>query len=134
MEADRFALGLRYDAALTLTQLVPKNDEGKPVVNDKVYLDRLFISYIDSGDMNIVSRNKRTDAEVSRRVRSDFGTVIGLIPWGTALDLTRVYTETGRRQLYTRGRTEDIEIEFHSDSHLGSRLAAVSQAGTLIPQ
>ncbi len=134
MEADRFALGLKYDASLTLTQLVPKNDEGKPVVNDKVYLDRLFISYIDSGDMNIVSRNRRTGASVVRRVRSDFGTVIGLIPWGRSLHLTRVYTETGRRQLYTRGRTEDLEVEFHSDSHLGSRLSAVSQAGTLIPQ
>lgn len=120
--------------SLTLTQLIPRDEQGKPAVNEKVYLDKIDVSYINSGPINVDLENNRTAAVQSRTIRSDYGTTIGEIPIGTTLDPTRVYTETGRRQVFTRGRSEDISITLKANTHLGTRIAAVSQTGTIIPQ
>lgn len=131
---DRFALGLQYAVKVTLTPLIPRDEQGKPSVNEKVYLDKVYVSYIDSGPMEVQTRNLRNDSTVSREVRSDYGTTLGTIAVGMSVDQRVVYTETGRRQVFARGRAEDIEISIASVSHLGMRIAAVSQTGTIIPQ
>lgn len=132
-ETDRFSLGLEYEMSVTLTELVPKDEVNKPVVTEKVYLDSAYLSYIDSGPLEIVVTNRRTGDEVVRTLRSDFGTDLGLIPLGTSLPLDRVYTETGRRDILARGRAEDILVTLRTKTHLGTRISAISQSGTVIP-
>lgn len=134
MSDDQYSLGFQYDMSLKLTQLIPRDEQGKPSVNEKVYLDKIDVSYIDSGPIDVDLENRRTGAVQGRTIRSDYGTTIGEIPIGTTLDTSRVYTETGRRQVFTRGRSEDIELSISSSTHLGTRIAAVSQTGTIIPQ
>ena len=131
---DRFAIGLRYRMDIELTELVPKDEQRKPIVTQRVYLDALYLSYIDSGPIEVVVTNRRTGAEVVREVRSDYGGALGLIPLGTTLPLDRVFTETGRRDILARGRVEDIRLTLRSDSHLDTRISAVSQSGTVIPE
>lgn len=131
-ETDRFALGLEYEMTVELTELVPKDPQGKAMVNEKVFLDKTYLSYIDSGPIEVELSNRRTDAAVTRVVRSDFGKPLGALPLGTSLDLDRVYTETGRRHVYTRGRAEDFKLKIKSNSHLGVRISAVSQVGTVV--
>jgi len=131
---DQFALGLQYGLKLTLTTLIPRDDQGKPTVNEKVYLDKVGVSYIDSGPMDIQIRNRRNDSTVSREIKSDYGTKLGTLAVGQSVDQRVVYTETGRRHVYARGRAEDIEASLNSVSHLGLRIAAISQTGTIIPQ
>jgi hypothetical protein len=132
-DTDRFAIGLLYDMTVELTELIPKDESGKAMVNDKVYLESLDLSYIDSGSMDLVVTNKRLDTREVRTVRSDFGTQLGTIPNGTILPINRVYTETGRRQIYTRGRPEEVSISLETSSPLGVRVSAISQTGTVIP-
>jgi hypothetical protein len=131
---DKYALGLQYATKITLTQLIPRDEQGKPSVNEKVYLDKVYVSYIDSGPMEVQVRNLRSDNVVNREIRSDYGTSLGSVALGTTLDQRTVYTETGRRQVFARGRSEDIEISLDSVSHLGMRIAAISQTGTIVPQ
>ena len=131
---DQYALGLQYRTKITLTPLIPRDEQGKPAVNEKVYLDKVYVSYIDSGPLEIQVRNLRSDSVATRTIRSDYGTALGAIPTGTLLDPSEVYTETGRRQVFARGRSEDIEVSVDSVSHLGTRIAAISQTGTIIPQ
>lgn len=132
-ETDRYAIGLEYTMDVTLTPLVPKDEQGKPVVTEKIYLDGLSISYIDSGPLDITVENRRTGATEVRSVRSDYGRALGEFLIGTTLPLDRVYTETGRRLLFPRGRTEDINLKISTSSHLGTRIAAVSQRGMVTP-
>ncbi len=132
-ETDRYAIGLEYQMDLTLTQLVPKDEANKPIVTDKVYLDGTQISYIDSGPIDLVVKNLRTDAEEVRTVRSDYGVPLGSIPVGTTLDSDRVYTESGRRLMMARGRAEEIDLIIRTNTHLGTRIAAVLQKGTVTP-
>jgi len=132
-ETDRYSLGLEYEMSVTLTELVPKDEAQKPVVTQKVYLDSLYLSYIDSGPIEVIVTNRRTGAEVLRAVRSDFGSALGLIPLGTSLPTDRVYTETGRRDVLARGRAEDILVTLKTNTHLGTRISAISQSGTVVP-
>lgn len=131
---DRFTIGIKYTTNIELTQLVPKDEQDKPAVNEQVFLDKITLSYIDSGDMSVVQENVRTGAETVRKIKSDYGTELGQIPLGTTLGTNRVYTETGHRQVFPRGRAEDSKVDINSNSHLNIRIAAVSQEGTLIPQ
>jgi len=134
MADERFAIGLKYQMNIELTELIPKDAQNKPMVTQRVYLDALYLSYINSGPLEVVVTNRRTDAEVVRAVRSDYGGALGLIPLGTTLPLDRVLTETGRRDILARGRVEDIRVTLRSDSHLDTRISAVSQSGTVIPE
>jgi len=129
----RFSLGTIYETNLTLTPLIPRDEQGKPAVNEKVYLDKVYLSYIDSGPMAITSSSRRGATE-ERVIRSDYGPPLGEIPIGTSLASDRVYTETGRRQVFVRGRSEDTALTIHTDTPLDIRIAAVSQTGTIIPQ
>lgn len=130
-ETDRYALGLKYTMEAKLSQLIPKDEAGKPIVSDKVYVDDARISYVDSGPIDVVITNNRTGREEVRSIRSDFGTPLGQIPLGTNLDQNEVYTETGRRLTCTRGKAEEITISLRTDTHLNTRISAVSQGGTL---
>jgi len=130
---DRYAIGLEYQIDVEFTQLVPKDESNKPIVTDRVYLESAFLSYIDSGPMNIIIEDVRTGDQEVRDVRSDYGFELGKLPIGTTLDAARAYTETGRRLILTRGRAEDIKLKLSSNTHLGIRLAAISQEGTVIP-
>jgi len=132
-ETDRYSLGLQYEFNLEVTQLVPKDEQNKPIVTDKVYLDKTWLSYIDSGPIELVIENLRTGSEESRFIRSDFGIPLGELPIGTNLDQERVYTESGRRLLLARGRAEDIAVKIQSNNHLGLRIAAIQQEGTVTP-
>ena len=134
MADERFAIGLKYQMEVELTELVPKDAQNKPMVTQRVYLDALYLSYIDSGPLDVVITNRRTGAEVTRAVRSDYGSTLGNIPLGTTLPLDRVLTETGRRDILARGRVEDIRVTLRSNSHLDTRISAVSQSGTVIPE
>lgn len=134
MSTDRFALGLEYQMSLKLTPMVPQDAQGSPAVNEKVFIDRIDVSYVDSGPLTVTTTDNRANTEVDRSIRSDYGTPMGEIPLGTVLDQTRVYTETGRRMVYARGRSEDIDITLKTKSPLGTRIAAISQVGTIIPQ
>ena len=134
MADERFAIGLKYQMDVELTELVPKDAQNKPMVTQRVYLDALYLSYIDSGPLDVVITNRRTGAEVTRAVRSDYGSTLGNIPLGTTLPLDRVLTETGRRDILARGRVEDIRVTLRSNSHLDTRISAVSQSGTVIPE
>ena len=129
-----FSLGFEYTTKVEVTPLIPRDEQGKPAVNEKVYLDKVYMSYIDSGPLDIINRNNRTQAEQVRAIRSDYGQPLGLLPIGTVLPLNRVYTETGRRQVLTRGRAEDVSVEMSTKTPLDIRVAAVSQTGTIIPQ
>jgi len=131
---DRYAIGITYLTNVELTPLIPRDEQGKPAVNEKVYLDKVYLSYIDSGPIDVINTNTRTGATQTRPIRSDYGSPIGQIPIGTTLGSDRVYTETGRRQVFARGRAEDIAVRIASDTPLNVRLAAVSQTGTIIPQ
>ena len=130
---DRYAIGLEYQIDVEFTQLIPKDESNKPIVTDRVYLESAFLSYIDSGPINIIVEDVRTGDQEVRDVRSDYGFELGKLPIGTTLDASRVYTETGRRLILTRGRAEDIKLKLSSNTHLGIRLAAISQEGTVIP-
>ncbi len=132
-ETDRYSLGLQYEFNLEVTQLVPKDEQNKPIVTDKVYLDKTWLSYIDSGPIELVIENLRTGSEESRFIRSDFGIPLGELPIRTNLDQERVYTESGRRLLLARGRAEDIAVKIQSNNHLGLRIAAIQQEGTVTP-
>ena len=132
-EVDRYTLGLAYTTEVTLTPLIPKDPQGKPMVNEKVYLDGVDLSFIDSGPMEVYITNTRTGRVTRRTVRSDFGTALGLPPTTTNLPQDRVLTESGRRYLNLRGRAEDILVTISSDSPLPIRIAGVSQTGTVIP-
>ena len=129
-----FSLGFEYTTFVEVTPLIPRDEQGKPAVNEKVYLDKVYLSYIDSGPLDVINRNNRTQAEQVRPIRSDYGQPIGQLPIGTVLPVNRVYTETGRRQVMTRGRAEDIAVEINTRTPLDIRIAAVSQTGTIIPQ
>ena len=132
LDGHRFALGLTYDSEIVLTELIPKDEQGKPSVSDKLYLDRTNVSYVDSGHMNVIQTDKYGNTQV-REIRSDFGSRLGDLPYtAPSLPQDRVVTETGRRQVFTRGRTEDTRLSIESDSHLGFRIAAISQTGTII--
>lgn len=131
---DRYSIGIKYTTGIELTRLVPKDEADKPAVNEQVFLDKVTLSYIDSGDMDVVQENIRTEAKTTRKIKSDYGTELGQIPIGTTLGTNRVYTETGHRQVFPRGRVEDSKLNLESDSHLSVRITAVSQEGTLIPQ
>lgn len=129
---NQFAIGFVYEMELKLTPLVPKDEQGKAIVNEKVYFDAVGVSYIDSGPITVTQTNNRTDAEVDRDIRSDYGTMLGELPVGTTLDATRVLTETGKRYVYCRGRVEDSTLSVSTDTHLPIRIAAISQRGTII--
>ena len=131
---DQYSLGFEYTTLLKLTPLIPRDEQGKPAVNEKVYVDKVYLSYIDSGPLDVTVTNERTGNSQLRTIRSDFGTALGSIPIGTTLDSSRVYTETGKRQVFARGRSEDIGITISTKTPLGSRIAAISQTGTIIPQ
>jgi len=133
MAQDRFALGSLYTTSVTLTPLIPRDEQGKPAVNEKVYLDKVYLSYIDSGPMTI-RQGTRIGTTQDRVIRSDFGAPLGQIPIGTTLGSARVYTETGRRQVFVRGRAEDTAVTIFTDTPLDMRIAAISQTGTIIPQ
>lgn len=132
-ETDRYAIGLEYTMSVTLTPLVPKDEQGKPVVTEKIYLDGLSVSYIDSGPVEVTVENRRTGSTEVRAIRSDYGIPLGEYLIGTTLPLDRVYTETGRRLMFPRGRSEDINLKLSTSSHLGTRIAAVSQRGMVTP-
>ena len=132
-EDDRFAIGLKYAMEIKLSPLIPKDQNGKPMVTDKVYVDAAWISYVDSGPLDVVIQNNRTGVEEVRSIRSDFGTPLGQLPIGTTLSQDEVLTETGRRLTCTRGRSEDITVILRTDTHLNSRIAAISQEGTVRP-
>lgn len=132
-DTDRYAIGLEYVMSVELTPLVPKDEQGKPLVTEKVFLDSTQVSYIDSGpiDLNIYNVKAPLAAPVVRTVRSDYGFPLGELPIGTQLPMDRVYTETGRRLLFTKGRTENIQLKLVCGSHLGARIAAISHTGTV---
>lgn len=131
---DRYAIGLTYTTALTVTPLLPKDPQNKPLVTEKVYLDGVDLSYIDSGPIEVSLANVRTGRSTKRIVRSDFGSALGLIPTSTpSLPQDRVLTETGRRYLNLRGKAEDVLVTISSSTPLDLRLAAISQTGTVIP-
>ena len=130
-ETDRFAIGLRYEMVVKLSQLIPKDENGKPLVTDQAYLDSAWVSYVDSGPLDVVIQNNRTGSEEVRSIRSDFGTPLGQLPIGTGLSQDEVLTETGRRLTCTRGRSEDITVILRTDTHLNTRIAAISQGGTV---
>ena len=132
-DTDRYAIGLEYTMELTLTPLVPKDQANKPIVTEKVFLDSLTLSYIDSGPIDVVVGDSRSSSEVVRPIRSDYGNPLGQIPIGTNLPTTRVYTETGRRLAFARGRSEDIDVKIRTSTHLGTRIAAILQKGTVTP-
>ena len=131
-ETDRYTLGLTYNTEVVLTPLIPKDPQGKPLITEKVYIDGIDISYIDSGPISASITNRRTGRKTSRTVRSDFGSALGIIPTTTNLNQDRVLTETGRRYLNLRGRAEDVLVTISSDSPLPVRIAGVSQTGTFI--
>ena len=128
-ETDRYAIGLEYEMSVELTPLVPKDEQNKPIVSDKVYLDGMSLSYIDSGTIDVLITNRKSGREELRSVRSDYGMALGELLIGTTLPLSKVYTETGRRRLFPRGRVEDIQVKIKSATHLGVRIAAISQGG-----
>jgi len=129
-----FSLGIEYKTVVELSPLIPRDDQGKPAVNEKVYLDKVYTSYIDTGPLDVINTNTRTGSTQTRSIRSDYGTPLGQIPIGTILGSSRVYTETGRRQVLTRGRAEDTSVTLSSSTPLKVRIAAVSQTGTIIQQ
>lgn len=129
-----FSLGIEYTTKMELTTLIPRDDQGKPAVNEKVYRDKVYLSYIDTGPLDIIDTNRRTGSEQVRPIRSDYGPPLGELPIGTFLPSNRVYTETGRRQVLTRGRAEDTDVTLSTATPLDVRIAAVSQTGTIIPQ
>ena len=134
MSNNIFAIGILYDSKIELTEMVPQDDQGKPVVNEKVFIDKTTLSYIDSGPLTVIQTDPHGNSQ-ERDIRSDYGSRLGDLPYTSAsLPQDRVVTESGRRQVFTRGRSEDTSISIHSESPLGFRLAAVSQTGTVIPQ
>jgi hypothetical protein len=129
-----FAIGILYDSKIELTEMVPQDDQGKPLVNEKVFIDKLTLSYIDSGPMTVTQEDPHGNTQ-ERDIRSDYGSDLGKLPYtSSSLPQDRVVTESGRRQVYARGRAEDTSISISSESPLGFRIAAVSQTGTVIPQ
>lgn len=131
---NRFVLGLLYDSKIELTELLPRDDQGKPLVNEKIYLDKTYLSYVNSGPL-VVTQEDIYGNKQERVIRSDYGSDLGKLPYtAPSLPQDRVVTETGRRQVYTRGRAEDTDISVGSDTPLGFRIAAISQTGTVIPQ
>ena len=128
-----YILGLLYKSELELTPLVPKDQAGNALIREKVFIDGVNLSYIDSGSMEVVVTNNRTGKILTRSVRSDHGSTLGLLQVVTTLDRTdQVLTETGRRLLLSRGRAEDVSITITSESPLPIRIAAVSQEGTYV--
>ena len=128
----RYAVGMKYTTELELTPIIPRDPQGKAVIAEKVYLDGVAVSYIDSGTITAEVKHKRTGRSAKRAVRSDYGSDLGLIPTTTNLPQDRVLTETGRRYLSLRGRAEDITVTVRSDSPLPVRIAGISQTGTII--
>ena len=129
-----FAIGIKYDSDIELTEMIPPDDQGKPLVNEKVYIDKLTVSYVDSGPLTVTQTDPHGNTQ-ERLIRSDYGSELGKLPY-TSINLPqdRVVTESGRRQVFARGRAEDTRISIGSDSPLGFRIAAISQTGTVIPQ
>jgi hypothetical protein len=134
MSNNRFVLGIKYDSKIELTELIPRDDQGKPLVNEKVYLDKTYVSYVDSGPIKVKQEDIYGNTQ-EREIRSDYGSDLGKLPYtAPSIPQDRVVTETGRRQVYTRGRAEDVDVSVSSDTPLGFRIAAISQTGTIVPQ
>ena len=130
MSDERFSLGYAYLTEVELSQLVPLAQDGKPLVAQKVFLDYTDISYIDSGSMELVVENYRNGREVNHSIKSDFGKPLGSLNSVTDGVGYEVYTETGRRHVGTRGRTENIKVKIRSASALPVRISSVEQTGT----
>lgn len=129
----RYALGLLYESDLELTTLVPRDQQGTAVINEKVYLDGLKLSYIDSGDIKVGLTNNRSKRTIDRTIRSDYGSALGSLQSVSTLPQTdQVYTETGRRLCLARGRAEDISVNIKSESVVPVRIVGISQLGSII--
>ena len=127
----RYAIGIKYPMDIELSPLIPKDQVGKPIVSDNIYLDNLGVSYVDAGEFQIEVTDKRFNRNTTFPIRSDFGNSLGSRSNQT---VDKVTLETGRRQVMSRGRVEDIEIHIINESNIDSRVAAVSQHATIIPK
>ncbi len=130
MADERFSIGFRYPMDVELSQLVPIDEGGKPAVASKVFLDYLHLSYIDSGSMQVVVEDTRNGREQTFRIKSDFGKPLGSIHSLSDRPVYNVYTETGRRHVGARGRTETIKVKLQANGGLPVRISSVEQTGT----
>ena len=128
--SDRYAIGIQYDMDVELSPVVPKDPTGNSLVNEKVFIDYVGISYINAGGLILRLIDKRFNRSIDYPIRSDFG-----IKLGDRVDPEEdvVAIETGRRQVTLRGRMEDIEVHLINPSNLDTRIASVAQHATVVP-
>jgi hypothetical protein len=129
---DRFAIGFQYPMEVELSALTPMGTDGKPMVAQKVFLDYLHMSYLDSGAMQVVVENTRNSREQVFDIKSDFGKPLGSIHTVSDKPVYNVYTESGRRHVGTRGRVENIAVKIKNTSALPCRVTAIEQTGTVL--
>ena len=134
MANERFAIGFEYPMEVELSPILPVGDDGKPLVANKLFLDYLHLSYIDSGAMNVVNTNTRNGIEQVYPVKSDFGKPLGSIHSLSDRPVYNVYTESGRRHLGVRGRVENMTVSINNTSALPCRVTAVEQTGTVLKE
>ena len=130
-DSSRYAMGIKYTLDLEMTELILKDRSGEAIVNDKVFLDYIGVSYVDAGAFRVLLRDKRFGRDTSYPVRSDFGRALGdRIDDETDI----VLIESGTRQVTARGRTQDISIHIINEGNIDTRVASVSQHATLVPK
>jgi len=132
MADERFTLGYRYPMDVELSALTPMGTDGKPMVANKVFLDYLHVSYLNTGAMQVVVENTRNSREEVFYIKSDFGKPLGTIHSASDQSVYNVYTESGRRHVGTRGRVENIAVKLQNISALPCRVTAVEQTGTVL--
>lgn len=127
----RYAIGIKYPMDVELTELIPKDQNGEALVNDKYFLDYLGVSFVDAGAFHVQLKDKRYDRSVDYPIRSDFGRKLG----DRKSDLEEeVLIESGTRQVTARGRTQDIEVHLINEGNIDSRIPTVSQHVTVVPK
>jgi hypothetical protein len=131
MANERFVIGFQYPMEVELSPLAPVGQDGKPMVSQKVFMDYLHMSYIDSGAMNVINTNTRNGREQVYPIRSDFGKPLGSIHSISDRPVYNVYTETGRRHIGIRGRVENMKVTLQNTSALPCRIIAVESTGTM---
>ena len=120
----RYAIGLKYKMDVELSPTIVRDMEGKPSVNEKLFLENVGVSYIDAGSFSVEVEDKRFNRTTIHPIRSDFGNQLG-----TRVDdvVDLATKETGTRHVSARGRVEDISVHLVNEGCLDSRVATISQ-------
>lgn len=126
---DKYAIGIKYKMDVELSPLVVKDATGKPIANEKVFNEYTALSFVNAGGFNVETESLRFNRRTVTPIRSDFGNKLG-----TKIneDAPYVNTETGKRHVGTRGRSEDIAVHIVNEGVIDSRIASISQHGRFI--